>query len=85
MTMPQILLKNEFIICTEMEIFYTLHVKNPLKKFYSVGHRQFCPNMKRIRLESVLNALQDPDPEVRIEEEIRIRAMIPLKRMLELA
>lgn len=77
--------KNEFIICTEMGIFYTLHVKNPLKRFYSVGHRQFCPNMKRIRLESVLNALQDPDPEVRIEEEIRIKAMVPLKRMLELA
>lgn len=77
--------KDEFIICTEMGIFHELHVKNPLKKFYSVGHRQFCPNMKRIRLESVLHALQDLDPEVRLEEEIRIKAEIPLKRMLELA
>lgn len=77
--------KDEFIICTEMGIFHGLHVRNPLKKFYSVGHRQFCPNMKRIRLESVLDALQAPDSEVRLEEEIRIKAEIPLKRMLELA
>lgn len=77
--------KNEFIICTEMGIFYELHAKNPLKKFYSVGHRQFCPNMKRIRLEGVLNALQDTNPEVKLTEEIKRKARIPLKRMLELA
>lgn len=37
----------EFIICTEMGVFYELELKNPNKKFYSVGHRQFCPNMKK--------------------------------------
>ncbi|MCM1245579.1 MAG: quinolinate synthase NadA, partial [Roseburia sp.] len=47
---------HEFIICTEMGIFYELQMKNPEKKFYSVGHRQFCPNMKRIKLESVYQA-----------------------------
>lgn len=31
----------EFIICTEMGVFYELQLKNPEKKFYSVGHRQF--------------------------------------------
>ena len=30
----------EFIICTEMGVFYELMQKNPEKKFYSVGHRQ---------------------------------------------
>ena len=44
----------KFIICTEMGIFYELGQKNPDKKFYSVGHRQFCPNMKKITLEKVL-------------------------------
>ena len=77
--------KSEFIICTEMGIFYELHLKNPKKKFYSVGHRQFCPNMKRIKPESVLHALENPDPEVELEEELRLKAERPLKRMLELA
>lgn len=76
---------DEFIICTEMGIFYELHVKNPEKKFYSVGHRQFCPNMKRIKLESVLHALESLDPEVELEEELRQKAKLPLQRMLELA
>ena len=77
--------EKEFIICTEMGIFYELHMKNPQKKFYSVGHRQFCPNMKRISLESVLHALETLDPEVELDEEMRQRAKLPLQRMLELA
>lgn len=74
-----------FIICTEMGIFYELMQKNPEKKFYSVGHRQFCPNMKKVRLESVLSALQNLAPEVGLEEEMRNAAKLPLERMLELA
>lgn len=75
----------EFIICTEMGIFYELQMKNPGKKFYSVGHRQFCPNMKRIKLESVLSALQELKPEVELEKELRKKAEVPLRKMLELA
>ncbi|WP_418750953.1 quinolinate synthase NadA [Frisingicoccus sp.] len=74
-----------FLICTEMGIFYELLMKNPDKKFYSVGHRQFCPNMKRIHLESVLTALQSLEPEVELEEELRKKAERPLQKMLELA
>lgn len=74
-----------FLICTEMGVFYELMQKNPDKKFYSVGHRQFCPNMKKVSLEGVLEALETLDPEVELEEEVRIKAHAPLKRMLELA
>jgi quinolinate synthase len=77
--------QKEFLICTEMGVFYELNLKNPDKKFYSVGHRQFCPNMKRIKLESVLNALETLDPEVTLSEELRVKAELPLQRMLELA
>jgi quinolinate synthase len=77
--------QKEFLICTEMGIFYELNLKNPDKKFYSVGHRQFCPNMKRIKLESVLNALETLEPEVTLSEDLRTKAELPLQRMLELA
>lgn len=77
--------QKEFIICTEMGIFYELQLKNPDKKFYSVGHRQFCPNMKRIRLESVVEALENLGPEVELGEKMRLKAALPLQRMLELA
>lgn len=75
----------EFIICTEMGVFYELELKNPNKKFYSVGHRQFCPNMKKISLEKVLHALVTLEPKVEINEQLRIKATKPLGRMLELA
>ncbi len=75
----------EFIICTEMGIFYELHLKNPEKKFYSVGHRQFCPNMKRIKLEGVLHALESLSTEVELDEDMRLKAKEPLQKMLELA
>lgn len=77
--------KDEFIICTEMGILHELCMKNPQKRFYSVGHRQFCPNMKRIRLESVLKALQNPDLEIVLRDEISLKAMAPLRKMLELS
>ena len=60
-----------FIICTEMGVFYELMQKNPQKKFYSVGHRQFCPNMKRITLEKVKNALLTMQPELVLQKNIK--------------
>lgn len=75
----------EYIICTEMGVFYELELKNPEKKFYSVGHRQFCPNMKKISVEKVLRALRTLEPVVELDEELRIKAGKPLTRMLELA
>lgn len=77
--------QDRFIICTEMGIFYELQQKNPEKKFYSVGHRQFCPNMKKITLEKVERALETMEPEVVVDEELAARANRSLSRMLELA
>jgi quinolinate synthase len=75
----------KFIICTEMGIFYELGLKNPDKKFYSVGHRQFCPNMKKVTLENVLEVIKNPTEEVILPDEIMQTANKPLERMLELA
>ncbi len=74
----------EFIICTEMGVLYELKLKNPNKRFYSVEHHQFCPNMKRITLEKVADALEQMTNTIEMEEEMRIKANRPLERMLEL-
>lgn len=81
----------KFIICTEMGVFFELQQKNPEKKFYSVGHRQFCPNMKKVtidKVEAVLNQLTADGKgvdDIVLSDEIIERAGIPLQRMLELA
>jgi quinolinate synthase len=75
----------EFLICTELGVLYELKQKNPDKSFYSVGHRQYCPNMKKITLEKIVNCLETMSPTVEIEENKRVAANVPLNRMLELA
>lgn len=75
----------EFIICTEMGILYELNKKYPDRKFYSVGHRQFCPNMKRISLENVYEALRDVKDPIELDENITERAKGALTMMHQLA
>lgn len=74
-----------FIICTEMGVFFELQEKNPHKRFYSVGHRQFCPNMKKVTLEKTAAALEQMSPAIELPDEIMEKAKKPLERMLELS
>lgn len=77
--------REKFIICTEMGVFFELQEKNPDKKFYSVGHRQFCPNMKKVTLDKVEQALEAMSPQVELPDQIIEDARKPLQRMLELS
>ena len=74
----------EFIICTEVGVLYELQQKNLHKRFYPAGHQQFCPNMKRITLQKVADALEQMTNTVEMDEQTRIRASKPLERMLAL-
>ena len=75
----------EFIICTEMGVLYELKQKNPGKQFYSVGHRQFCPNMKKITPEKIRHVLKTGENQMEVNEELRKKANEPLRQMLRLA
>ncbi len=75
----------EFLIGTEIGIFYVLQKKNPGKYFFLIGQSQMCRNMKLINLDKVYHALQSLEPELKLNEDLRIKAEIPLKRMHELA
>ncbi len=74
-----------FIICTEMGVFFELQEKNPNKRFYSVGHRQFCPNMKKVTLEKTAAALERMAPAIELPAQVMEEAGKPLQRMLELS
>lgn len=74
-----------FLVCTELGVFHELKMKNPGKKFYSVGYRQFCPNMKRITIDRIIKCLEEMGPQVEVDPELARKSNIPLERMLELA
>lgn len=76
---------NEFIICTEVGIDYKLTTNNPDKKFYYVGSKCMCKDMKLNTPQSILHVLETGDNEIFVSDDIRDKALIPLERMLELA
>jgi quinolinate synthase len=74
--------ETEFIIGTEKGIIHTLRKENPNKRFFSPSERMLCPDMKKISLDDVLTALQDMAPVVTVLEDIRVRALQAVNRML---
>ncbi|MEE1314965.1 MAG: quinolinate synthase NadA [Faecalimonas sp.] len=76
---------DEYIIGTEVGVFYELKKRNPQKKFHTMTEGQICTDMKLITLEKVLRVLAEECNEMQVSEEVREGALVPLERMLELA
>ncbi|MFH1031318.1 MAG: quinolinate synthase NadA [Chloroflexota bacterium] len=72
----------EIIVGTEVGIIHRLNKENPDKKFYPATEKATCPNMKLITLEKILWALQDMAPQVKVPENIRIKAKLAVDKML---
>ncbi len=72
----------EMIVGTEVGIIHRMKKENPGKKFIPASKQAVCPNMKRITLEKVLSALQTMKPEVKVPEEIRLKAKASVDKML---
>jgi quinolinate synthase len=72
----------EFIVGTEVGLMYRLNKENPGKTFYALRSDMICPNMKKTRLESVVNALENMVNVIKVPEEIRIPAQKALDKML---
>lgn len=71
-----------FIIGTEVGILHPLREQNPGKQFYPVSETVLCPNMKKTTLADVLHALETLQPRIRVPEDIRLRALEAVERML---
>jgi len=72
----------EFIIATEHGVLYSLRKDNPDKKFYAASKHALCPNMKKITLEKIMWSLERMQPEVRVPEELRVKAWKAVDRMV---
>jgi len=72
----------EFIIGTETGIIYRMEKENPGKKFYPVRQDFICADMKRLTLEKVLSSLEEEKHKVVVPEDIRLRALSSIERML---
>ncbi len=80
----------EFIVVTESGILHQMQKANPDKTFFAAPpdgncHCNECPFMRLNTPEKVYLALRDLTPELHMDEELRLRALRPIERMLELS
>lgn len=84
---------NEFIVATESGILHKMSQVAPDKVLIPAPPEDDdnscacteCPYMKRNTLEKIYLALKYELPEVNVEEELRKKALVSIKRMLELS
>lgn len=76
--------KKQFIIATEIETIHKLKNDNPDKEFIPVHPKTICGQMKKVTLESVLEALEKEQYVVEVAEDIRQRAWAPIEKMLQI-
>jgi len=81
----------EFIIATESGIIHQMQKSNPDKLFIPAPPEDStcacndCSFMKMITLKKLYNCLKYELPEVTLNEDIRIKAEIPIRRMLDIS
>jgi len=74
----------EYIIGTELGIFYPLKKNNPDKQFFPASEKMICQDMKLITLEKVLYSLKNLTPRITVQEDIRKKSLKALNRMMEI-
>ncbi len=76
--------KKQFVIATETGTLYKLQKEHPDKEFIPVSDNAVCKYMKMTTLEDVYASLKEEKFLVRIDSGMCGRALLPIKRMLEI-
>ncbi len=74
----------EIIVGTETGFIYRLRKENPNIFYIPATEQAVCPHMKLITLEKVLWSLEEMAPEIKVPEDVRLRALVSVNRMLEI-
>lgn len=80
----------EFIVATEAGILHKMQLNSPDKTFIPAPPNNSCacndcPYMKRNTLEKIYLCMKYEQPEILMEESLRLRAKLPMDRMLEVS
>ncbi len=83
--------KNSFLVATESGILHEMQKKSPQKEFIPVPPNDStcacneCNFMRLNTLEKLYQCLKNESPEILVDEEVRIKAVKPILRMLEMS
>lgn len=71
-----------FVVATETGILHRMKKMAPEKSFFPISEKSVCEYMKTITLEKLYYSLLYDQFEVKVPEEIAVRASTPIQRML---
>ncbi len=71
-----------FIVATETGMLYPLEQAAPRADLIAANRMAFCKYMKMITLPKLRDCLRDMTGEVKVPEEIAVRARVPIERMV---
>ena len=79
-----------FIVATEEGILHQMRKDSPNKTFIpappeSGCNCSQCPHMRLNTIEKLYNCLKYEQPEIQLEESVRLRALRPISRMMEMS
>ena len=79
-----------FLVLTEPGILHQMEKKVPGKTFYPVPgvdgcSCNLCPYMRLNTLEKLWHCLENLEPRIELEEDLRQRALVPIERMLAMS
>ncbi len=80
---------HSFIVGTEAGILHQMHKLRPDAELIPIPvdsgcNCSLCPYMKLNTLEKLYLALRDLRPEIELDEQLRLKALLPVQRMLDL-
>jgi len=80
----------KFIILTEPGVIHEMKKRAPHKIYLEVPNLNGCscnecPYMRLNTLDKIIKSLETLQPEITLPEEIRLKALIPIQRMLEIS
>ena len=81
--------EQEHIIVTEPGVIHQMQKKNPTKVFIPLPTNtgcacNECPHMRLNTIEKIVASLENTQHEITLDEDVRLKALKPLNRMLEI-
>jgi quinolinate synthase len=74
----------EFVVVTESGLLHGLRNTAPGKRFFELSPRMLCPNMKLTTLAKVRDCLAAGSGEVTVAEDVRVRALAAVEKMISI-
>jgi quinolinate synthase len=75
---------DEFVVATEIGILHRLQKENPQKTFHPIDNEMSCKYMKMITVEKLHRSLKEDKFHVTVPEEIRVKALTSIERMISI-